>query len=398
MQIDLANGDRGSIYIFTTNSGNSSFSANLRLTHERYDISVTLNRAKSKIERACIGEKRFKTPALLDAAVSRIIKMILEHDHPVTSEELPLGLGQFDAHHHILNGVSIPQRHQHLIGLLLVKPYEKTHKASKKLAEKNSSADLAAARATEIAQNLPDGCVVGQVDTLTSEAYANRTKLALVQTIRSTASRSRRVLSALAGFDVPRPLTAKQLIRFDQIESPNALSIVHDMHLQKERRDVIEAAFRLSFRLEPAGRNPLLDSPADISVSASKLEGFQKRVTFHRAAFDIELKAIALSQSNLDHGYVSHLVTGCGFMALRIGDRVEHHLRPAIIRDPSLRPAETDLGMQTTKSIVCIPASHRREIEAGIRERFNNRLGEADRLLEELDCAWSHLKEHYPEI
>ena len=380
IEFNCINGDEGSIYVRSVEEKGSPFTARLRLVREKYDIDIEIEAEKSSIERSSVHEKRFKSPDLLNEAVRRVLKMILVLDQPVHSEAIPKDLGVFSPTHPLLEGWDVPPRHQPLIGAILGEPYEKALKASERFAARSVKKAEKAESVVDLPKSLPDGTVLGRVDGKTCENYASKTKLALVRTISPQGARLKRQLQPLQGFGTPRPMTAKQVARFALLKTSDALQRAHDMHLMGIQRDVIEAAFRLSFELGPGARNPLLDADPWISVVASELEGFNLRVTQVRSVPGVQLLAIALSQHDLDHDYVPVLATGCGFMVLKIGDTEGFHLRPAIMNNSA-----------------SLPKAHRAALGAGVTQQFSQKPKEVEVLRRELDAAWSKLAKRYPE-
>lgn len=234
------------------------------------------------------------------------------------------------------------------------------------------------------ATDLPDGTVLGQVDASTRENKKNKTKLALVASDVTEKSPRYRHLKALRGFENARPLTDKQVARFERMLRPDDLALAHDDHLLGYRRDVIEAAFRVSFKLEPGAENPFLTvkpkttfaeathdqrpltkalkyfsgrtslfehapgpadpkahAGADIILHPSMIHGAFLRISQMQPSPDIRLCAISIVQDNLDRfGAINELWTGCGFGVIKFGDQDAVYLRPALIEDTPTYPED----------------------------------------------------------
>ncbi|MEM8837822.1 MAG: hypothetical protein AAGE89_06995 [Pseudomonadota bacterium] len=331
-EVNFANGDSGSVMLKPDTKFTCRLRVRLQLRQAKSDIEIAIDDDWLSIGRSRVHERRFKTPAKLNAAVLCVLETLLILDESFPASALPQDSDAFDPSHPLLDNLTVPPRHQPLIGAILGAPYQRALAASKKFAKQNEKKAAKEKEVADLATILADGALFGRVSRKCSHNQ-NNTKLALVATIGTTGKRRKRQLQPLRGFDNPRPFTPKQIARLPLLKTPDALRLTHDLHLRGLQRDVIEAAFRLSFILDPGATNPLLETAPKIDVKPTALDGFDLRVTRISDTPGIDLLAIALSQIGLGVAFPDALSTGVGFMALKIGDQKHYHVRPALTVD-----------------------------------------------------------------
>ncbi|MEM8837821.1 MAG: hypothetical protein AAGE89_06990 [Pseudomonadota bacterium] len=371
IDIFFSNGDWGYVWIKSPGETGAPFWGRLILTKSKSSIDFEIDNHGSSFKRVA-NETRFLTPEKLNEAVRRVIETILIIDQPLAPELLTDNEDHFDVYHPILNGLTIPPRHRQLVGAILGAPYDSALKEAQKLADRAKKKAEKADALSDLQKILADGAFFGTVDCKRPSDHDNRTKLAYVATVSGQGAKRKRQITPLRGFEVPRPFTAKQIARLPLLENPDDLSLAQDRYLNGHNRDVMEAAFRASFSLAASATNPLLEATPEIDVIATDLTGFDLRISKITDAPGINLFAVALAQSKIEGKYPNHLSTGCGFIALRIGDEQHYHVRPAVNSEG-----------------ISLPNTHRSEIEAYIMNHTGHDPKYTEALLNGFKVAWT---------
>jgi len=345
-------------------------------------IRVRITDTKRSISK--IGnERRFKTLDNLDAAVAEVIQLLILVNPALPFDPTDLGAGTLVPNHPALKGKDLPPKLRPIVSVFLGAPYKRARAATERWMEQVKEKEQRLSDTKGIAKKIVDGTILGVIDTSTSERMKNKSRLALVGTADPKRKTRKRQLFALCGFVNERPCTDKQIARFERLSSPHALALVHDEFLRRHDRDKLEAAFHLSFKLEPGARNPILEAdlkweysaeaseqrpktqmlrylsrffsdikepeaPEDpdlnrgdqITLLPSRIDGWHLRLTDSIPAPDIRLWSVGLAPINLAGGNPKYMQTGMGFMALKFGDKEEFHLRPALLDNLPSYPEE----------------------------------------------------------
>lgn len=380
-------------------------------------IRLLITETKCQISR--IGnEPRFKTIDILNEEVANVIQLLILVHPRQTFDPAALNPEPLVPSHPALKGVELPTDLIPIASVILGAPYQAARAATKRWMARLEKKERHLLEMKDIAKTIVDGTILGRIDTSTDELKRNKSRLALVHTIDPKGAKRKRQLRALCGFENARPCTAKQIARFEQLSSPDALALVHDYQLRRHDRDKLEAAFRLSFKLEPGARNPILeadmewvysaaaseqrpktkiiryvgqfftdikeqdvpenpklDTGGQITLLPSGIEGWHLRLTDARPTQDIALWSAALAPINLAESTPSRMRTGAGFMALKVGDSVNFHLRPALCED-----------------LPSFPETHFDELKRAIDVALAGSPDRKERYLRELGELWARMK------
>ncbi|WP_460275522.1 hypothetical protein [Celeribacter sp. ULVN23_4] len=340
--------------IYFTNGRYSSFHAgrrqknsNLIVRLEDDKAGIWLDTSKTgmiQLGRNVTSDKRFKSKAALDEWVRSLIELILAYDPDLSDEFLSgLKLGAFDPKHPLLKGLFVPPKHHSLIGTILGKPYEAAKASAERFAARNVKKAEKAEAANDLAKEIADGAIFGKIEFSRwgdlSALYGGKfqgTKLWRVRTRPAPSNRRMREMASFTG-GKPRPLTPKQMSRLPLLTKPNALARLSDAALGGDDRDVIEAAYRLSFDLPGEARNPILEAEAQVNVTPSQDQTWALRTT----VLDFEnttLLGLSVCFPRRD-SYNDYHKTGAGFCIMMHDGQGYSWARPAIYNNGYQAPS-----------------------------------------------------------
>lgn len=209
---------------------------------------------------------------------------------------------------------------------LLAGPYAGARKAAENLETRKSKKNDDAAAMTDAAEATPDGAMFGSP---TQRRPSGRllkpdapTGLRRVfSQYGKTGRRNRRI--AWIGADAePKSFTARNIVGATPVTDPEALIWSRDERIGGSRRDMLEAAFRLSLRLDPGAANPVLEAEPKIltlraadpapqreesvglardlkAAFGAEIDQPELRVTMLRTEGEVSLAAIALVKPRL---------------------------------------------------------------------------------------------------
>jgi len=354
--VQYSSGNTGRVFISLKAPENRlSISARLTSSKLKSDISISLDReGTSRIERARTHEKRFGSVEILDEMVRQIFSMIIALDLDFPEHLLPQIEKEFDIAHPLLAGLDIPKAQQPILAQFLGDAYTAACRGAERLSALRARKSAKNQAAVESSAGLADGAILAVIDPPNPEFLlpfaTTKSRLGQARSADSASGRRRREIYPLFGFANTRPLTPKHVAKLPPVLNPNFLSDIHDLYLRLEERDLVEAAFRLSFSLTDGGRNPLLEGSTGIEYLKTPVTLPDLRIT--RMLGDSENRALAITVAQKTLSPLEQLAetsTGASFLVMVAGDMISFHVRPALI------------GLDVTA-----PANHRQAIQFGI--------------------------------
>ncbi|MEM8837820.1 MAG: hypothetical protein AAGE89_06985 [Pseudomonadota bacterium] len=124
IKINFSHGDMASIRISPKTGNYPAFSVRLTSPQIGGNFYGWVGNAHPTSRFSEIGRLQCQRSDALDYAIVCVVEMILSLDKPLPATSLPENIRQFDPNHPLLEGFSIPPRHQPLVGLILGTPYE----------------------------------------------------------------------------------------------------------------------------------------------------------------------------------------------------------------------------------------------------------------------------------
>ena len=328
------------------------------------------------------GGGGFPSVAELDAMLRLLLEMVVAADLGVDDVRIVPGKRVLSADevaaHPLLAGLDLPAGLVAPLAAILGSPYDHARRVAGRAEARTVKKAASLETAGRIVDDLPDGTLVGRLDThdfdrsdpadVVHVQVSNRTKFGIVRTRPAPNGDGTRyrVVAPVHGTSEERPLDVKLLARMGVIGDPLALRHMQDAFAGRMARDHVETAFRLSFRLRPGARNPLLDGAGN-----AKNEGAEGDLILRHTISpgDGRTWAQAFAVSNEPRGLHDPLATGAGFVITVQGEEVEYYLRPA-----------------RTQGRSTLPDEHRVAIEGALRRHLPDR---APAALRALDVLWS---------
>ncbi|MEO1308612.1 MAG: hypothetical protein AAFV38_11990, partial [Pseudomonadota bacterium] len=267
--VTFANGDESELRV--GGDGWKWMQSRHELPRLKTNIWISWDKDKSQfdIERGTTNERRFVSVDLLDQALQSALASVLAID-PVWPDWLVEHFsGNYDADHPLLAGLTVPPRHQALVGTLLGAPYDRAKIGAEKLAAIRARKAAKRDAVDTTALDLPDGTLFAQLRKGVSPDSAELKKadvnrLCVVVTASEPGAKRRR--RALLGLGAHRdtPFTPKHLTKVAPLTHPEAVRRISDYDLGGHSRELYEAAFFVSRHLPPAAENPLLKVDPEI--------------------------------------------------------------------------------------------------------------------------------------
>ena len=245
--------------------------------------------------------------------------------------------GNFDPAHPTVEGLSIPPRHQPVISWILDQGYARQMRLTESFVAKQDKITAKREAAADQPAELADGAMFGDIKTghlkfFERAKVTQKARMFIVQTISDPdAKRRKRGLTYLWGGGGSRPLTPKQIARLTRYTKPDALWSMQDHLLGRERRDVIEAAFRISFDLAPGSENPFLSGWETITHQALENERHELRITQIEETDGYGLSAFSIEDEPGRRNGNVELSTGAGVYVLTTPKGQQAWLRPSFL-------------------------------------------------------------------
>jgi hypothetical protein len=377
--VHFANGDELRIW-----SGSVSWTP----ADDHPGLKINLDAGDGIVIERMANETRFKTVEVLDRHLRRAIEIMLLVDPEWPQKTLAKCTGSFDPTHPVIDGIDVPPRHQAFVGTVLSEPYRKARETAEAFAAWRDKRKTKEQAVADVPFTLPDGAIFGRRDCSKLKRLQEtrfNTEFHRVVTISEPgAKRRKRALACLDSNARVRPVTPKHIanFKFPRLMDPNSLWLLPDVVIGFHSRDVIEAAFRVSFDLPGGALNPFLQAKAEIFGVETENPAIRIRVTKIDTDTGYTLRAFAAlreAEYRTGGGWILQQgSSGIAFLTDPSGDHV--HFRPSGIGWKSWLPKDERPLLAAAMSRLCAADPSR-----------------AARYVAALELEWARLAKDFPE-